>query len=225
MEIRFKIKDEILRYLGYRGQTIDVVIDRMIDDTIEEIKCLIKERYVYKTFNICKEEDGFYLKETDFYLPGEDIKDHLKNSDTCILMSATLGHDVDTKIRYYEKIDMTKALIFDAAATAFIEEFCDRVCKEIEYSLKDTNKVLTSRYSPGYGDFSIGVQQEFLSVLGCQKSIGLTASSNSILIPRKSVTAILGVIEKHEKEKSRSCNDCNKYSTCAFSIGGEVCGY
>lgn len=224
MEIKFKIKDEILRYLGYRGQIIDPVIDKMIDDTIEEIKCLIKERYVYKTFNICKEEDRLYLKETDFYLLGEGIRDHLKNSNTCILMSSTLGHDVDTKIRYYEKIDITKALILDAAATAFIEELCDRICEDIELNLKD-NKVLTSRYSPGYGDLPIGVQQEFLSVLGSQKTIGLTASSNSILIPRKSVTAILGVIEKHKNKKLNSCTDCNKYSTCAFSRGGKGCGY
>jgi len=221
---RVQIKNEILRYLGYSGQKIDNITNRLIEDSIDEIKYLIKERYIYKTFHISTENDRLSLIGSNLNLIGNDIRIHLNKSKTCILMAVTLGHDVDTKIRYYEKVSMTQAFILDACATAFIEEICDKVCKDIEDNLEEGKK-LTNRYSPGYGDLPIDIQSEFLSILDAKKSIGLTVSSHSILIPRKSVTAILGIINKEEKKEDPSCISCNKYSSCNFKKEGKSCGY
>lgn len=225
MERDVRLKEEALRYLGYRGQEIDSITDKTIDETIEEIKLLIEERYIYKEFEIEDKKGGTHLKVTDFYLKGRDIKRHLKNSKTCVLMAATLGHRVDTKIRYYEKVDMTKALILDAVATSFIEELCDRISREIESELLEKDMTLTYRYSPGYGDLNIEIQNEFLNLLDSQKAIGLTSSSNSILIPRKSVTAIVGIIKKDILVEEKSCMACDKFGQCNFSRGGNGCGY
>lgn len=219
-----KIKNEVLRYLGYKNQKIDNNMYRLIEDSIEEIRFLIKERYIYKTFHISNENDKLCLIEGNLHLMGKDIKKHLNKSKICILMAVTLGHAVDTKIRYYEKTSMTRALILDACATACTEEICDKACREIEDNLQE-GKILTSRYSPGYGDLPIDIQGNFLSTLDAEKSIGLTASSHSILIPRKSVTAIVGILNGEEKKEEISCINCSKYSTCNFSKGGSSCGY
>lgn len=219
-----KIKDEVLRYLGYRGQKIDSTTDALVDQAMVEIKSLIRERHIYKSFPISREEDWINLKGTSLKLFGHDIKNHLSKSKSCILMAVTLGHGVDTRIRYYEKTSMTKALILDACATAFIEEVCDKLVLEIQSKLEE-GKVLTSRYSPGYGDLPIDMQSDFLSTIDAKKSIGLNASSHSILIPRKSVTAILGVIDKENKKEETSCISCNKNFTCNFRKVGKTCGY
>lgn len=217
MQKKIQIKNKILRYLGHRGQRIDSITDNIIDGTIDEIKSLVKVRYTYKEFKIASKQDRIILEGADLNLAGEDIKNHLKDSKLCILMAVSLGHEVDTRIRYYEKIDMTRALILDTAATSFIEEVCDSLCEEIEGGL-DEDEVLTYRYSPGYGDLPLETQHDFLKLLDTQKSIGLTVSSNSILIPRKSVTAIMGVVKKAEK-KERKCIDCKQYSACEFTRG------
>ncbi len=212
-----QIREEILRYLGYRGQTIDSITEGLIQDTMEEIKSLINPRFIYKQFNICKEDDKIYLKETGLHLSGIDVRRFLENSETCILMAATLGHVIDTKIRYYQRIDMTKALILDAVATTYIEQFCDKLCEEIESNLPQKDKILTNRYSPGYGDLPIDIQNDFLKTLDTQRAIGLTVSSSNILIPRKSVTAIMGIIGREEKKEPKNCTSCSKYGTCAFN--------
>ncbi|MGO1469596.1 MAG: methionine synthase [Tissierella sp.] len=220
-----KIKKEVLRYLGYRGQSMDNLMKKTIDEVIDEIKTLIDERYIYKIFNISAYENKIHLEKTDLYLRGKNIKKHLKDSNTCILMAATLGNNVDTRIRYYEKIDMTKALILDAAATAFIEDLCDRICEKIEATFIKDNKKLTNRYSPGYGDLPIDVQNSFLNTLDSQKAIGLTVTPSSILIPRKSVTAIVGIIDKEKRVEEKTCIDCRKYDSCNFKRGGNDCGH
>lgn len=225
-------KDEVLRYLGYRNQYLDQQTDGLIDECMEEMRSLIKAKHVYRLFDIDRKNEEIHLKETNLSLQGKDIKNHLKYSHQCILMAVTLGNNVDSKIRYYEKVSMTKALILDACATTAIEEICDEICLDIEKTINKENKALTSRFSPGYGDLPIDVQNIFLSVLGAQKAIGLTASSHSILIPRKSVTAVVGVIDAESIEASNedlqsfkgklrssqnnSCSNCKFYDSCMF---------
>lgn len=224
MDKRLQLKNEILRYLGYKDQRIDNIVDGLIEDSIDEIKTLISERYIYKSFDIGKDKEELYLMESNLCLSGKSIRKHLQEAKTCILMAVTLGHEVDTKIRYYEKTNMTKALILDACGSAFIEEICDRLGKEIQDKLMPNEK-LTSRFSPGYGDLPINIQKDFVSTLGAEKSIGITVTSNSILIPRKSVTAIVGVVDKGQRTETSNCVNCNKYPNCKFTREGKDCGY
>lgn len=217
-------KNEVLRYLGYKGQILDENTKDLIEKCVDEIKTLIKERYIYKFFEIQKFDEKTILKDCTLELSGKDIAAHLKYSDICVLLAVTLGSAVDTKIRYYEKSNMTRALILDACATTAVEEICDRVCRIIEEKVKTQGKILTSRFSPGYGDLPLGVQGDFISVLEANKAIGLTASAHNILIPRKSVTAIIGVINEEDKSEGKTCLNCGKYSDCEFRRRNGSCG-
>lgn len=217
-------KREVLRYLGYRDQDIDSRINLLIDEGIDEIRVLVKPRYIYKLFDIDRDNEKIYLEQCTLELEGKGIARHLKNAQSCILMAVTLGNDIDTKIRYYETIDMTKALIMDACATAAVEEISDNLCHKIEKKLRHQGKKLTYRYSPGYEDLSLDIQREFISVLRADRAIGLNVSSHSILIPRKSITAIAGVIDKSQFTRQRDCLNCSKFSHCEFRKECDICG-
>ncbi|NGX99212.1 MAG: methionine synthase [Candidatus Afipia apatlaquensis] len=217
-------RNEVLRYLGYKKQVLDENMEKLIDECINEIYSLAKSRYVYKFFDIQREEKKILLKNSSMVLEGKDIVRHLQYSDICVLMAVSLGSAVDMKIRYYEKIDMTKALILDACASTAIEEVCDRACVDIGEKLKNENKKLTTRFSPGYGDLPINIQKKFLEVLEAFKVIGVSTSSNSILIPRKSVTAVVGAVDKNRKIEKQNCINCNKYLSCEFRKGSVNCG-
>lgn len=217
-------RNEVLRYLGYKGQVLDDITNKLIDQSIKEIGDLIEEKYVYKVLDINRHKDELWIKDTNLKLLGEDIKRHLGNSDSLILMAVTLGHSVDKTIRYYEKISMTRALIIDACASAAIEEICNKINYQLEEKVSKENKHLTSRYSPGYGDLPIEMQNSLLDILGTKKSIGLSVTSHNILIPRKSVTAIIGIRDKKHRKEESDCVNCNKYDTCNYGKGDVGCG-
>lgn len=218
-------KAEVLRYLGYKDQELDPITNRLIDESIKEISDLVEKKYTYKIFAIKRGRGKLWLEGTNLTLVGKDIKNHLKDSDSCILMAVTLGHEVDKIIRYYQKISMTKATILDACTSAAIEEVCDIVNNELEILVSKNKKTLTSRYSPGYGDLPIAMQNSLLEILQVKRTIGLSVTSHNILIPRKSVTAILGIIdEEDKKDKEVSCKTCNKYNSCNFQKGDVGCG-
>jgi len=200
MGIEFEIdRNEVLRYLRTAKDFEDESIDKLIDESIEEIKKIINFRYTYKKYIISVEEDGVDIKNTTLFLAGKSIKRHLQNSEEAYLMAATLGNQVDKRIAYYEKTSITKSMIFDACATTAIEEGCDQVEEMIKKKvLKAGNTGITFRYSPGYGDLDIDIQQDFLRVLNAPRKIGLTASKYNMLLPSKSVTAVIGVLNEED---------------------------
>lgn len=217
-------KEEVLRYLGYKGQDIDDNMNNTIEECREEIKKIIMPRVIYIYKDIKPSDDGVEVITTNLILKGKDIKEHLKNSTKCVLMAVTLGNEVERKTRLYEKIDLTKALILDACATTAVEEVCDIVENSVKEEAISTGMGITFRYSPGYGDLPLDVQNNFLRALDAQKKIGLTVSENNLLFPRKSVTAIIGIVNSEIKNKRKSCKECSNYENCSFRREGETCG-
>ena len=217
-------KEEVLRYLGYKGQDIDENLTNTIEECREEIKKVITPRVVYSYKNIKSSDDGVEVITTNLILKGNDIKEHLKNSTECVLMAVTLGNEVEKRTRLYEKTNLTKALILDACATTAVEEVCDIVENSVKEKAILSGMNITFRYSPGYGDLPLDVQNSFLRALDAQKKIGLTVSENNLLFPRKSVTAIIGIVNSGIEKKKKSCKECSNYENCSFRREGETCG-
>ncbi|MCY6485032.1 methionine synthase [Clostridium aestuarii] len=216
-------KKEVLRYLGHKNQIIQEQLNLLIDQCIEEVKQYTKPKYTFGVFDIKKNDEGVELLESNLIFKGKDIKEHLKNSDMCAVMAVTLGSLVDSKIRYYEKFNLTKAVIWDSCASVLIEKICDEAECEIRKIAKNIDLGITYRYSPGYGDFPIDIQEKILNTLQAQKNIGLTATENSILIPRKSVTAVIGFQDKSITSEHPGCTVCSNYETCEYRRGGDYC--
>lgn len=217
-------KEEVLRYLGYKGQDIDGNLTNTIEECREEIKKIITPRVVYSYKNIKSSDDGVEVITTNLILKGNDIKEHLKNSTECVLMAVTLGNEIERQTRLYEKTNLTKALILDACATTVVEEVCDIVENSVKEKAILSGMNITFRYSPGYGDLPLDVQSSFLRALEAQKKIGLTVSENNLLFPRKSVTAIIGIVNSGIEKKKKSCKECSNYENCSFKREGETCG-
>lgn len=207
-------KKEVLRYLGCKGNP-DEKTDALVNLCIKEICLSANPKTVYAIFDI----DGDNLKNTIFTLCGDDIKNHLSGCSKCVLMAATLGAEVERKLAQTQIADMTKALVLDSVATAAIESVCDNLCMRIEKEI--TPLKLTERFSPGYGDFPLEMQKDLISVLDAPRKIGLTLTPENIMIPRKSVTAVMGITE--ERRKSKPCETCNLKDTCTYRKEGITC--
>lgn len=215
---------EVLRYLGYNGQSLDKQIKENIKEAKELVKNSISLRYMTRRYKIERVEEGILLKGTNFILTGEHIENHLKLCDECILMAVTLGNDFERLIRLYERKSLTKSIIIDSCGTTAIEEACDLLEFSIKKDIEKEDKFITTRYSPGYGDLSIEIQKDFISLLNCQREIGLTCSENNILIPRKSVTAIIGISKENIKKQVKKCAVCLKNKDCLYRRKGDSCG-
>ena len=66
-------------------------------------------------------------------------------------------------------------------------------------------------------------QKDFLAVLEAGKRIGLSASAENLLIPRKSVTAVLGLADYPVTGALAGCRTCALRGKCEFRRRGTTC--
>lgn len=208
-------KLEILRYLGHTNQDIDANTEQLLNQCLIEIRQLMTTKFVYETFNIDHGEGSIGLRDTILVMESNDIINHLAKSDKCVLMAASLGLEVDMKIAYYSKTDVTKSLILDACASTAIEALCDEVEEKIRKEACDHGYNITTRFSPGYGDLPITLQKSFTQVLQTYPKMGLTVTESSIMLPRKSVTALIGWQKEEAAVEVIKCKLC-KNLNCSF---------
>lgn len=218
-------REEVLRYLGYKSsQRIDDNINNLINECIEEIKAVVTPKFVYGEYTGTLMDNGVKIDGTNLILEGNDIREHLKSSKKIVLMAVTLGSSIEQKTRLYERINLTKALILDACATTAVEDVCDQIEAYVKEKALEEDLGITFRYSPGYGDLPLDVQKSFVNTLKADKTIGLTVSEHNLLMPRKSVTAIIGLIPKDIKVEKKGCEGCSNYENCSFRREGKSCG-
>lgn len=208
--------------MGFKNNQPDEKMISIIDECENTLLDVIKPRYTYKVFDIEQCDNSISVVGTSLVLKGKDIKAHLADCTKCVLLCATISVDADRLIRSYEAVDMAKAVVTDCLASTAVEQVCDEAECEIKEKLCDYN--FTWRFSPGYGDFPLEIQPEILKVLDAQKIIGLNVTESLILIPRKSVTAVIGISENQISKGKRSCVSCNMKDRCEYRKRGDRCG-
>lgn len=206
-------REEALRYLGGSGLEPDEKMLSLLDSCEKELLGAASPMFLYKRIDI--NESGLIL--------GEDVGNHLEGCKLAYVMCATLGSAVDKIIRAAQVSDMARAVVLDSTASAAIESLCDEV--EAQISRENEGSFLTWRFSPGYGDYPLSLQEKFLALLDAPRKIGLCSSDSFLLTPAKSVTAILGVSEKPLEKKRRGCAVCALSKTCKFRKAGTRCEF
>lgn len=207
-------KKETLRYLGYRGQELDPQLDKLIDDTAMELNSLITPKSVHQELP-CNVLDDSTISLGPLTITSKNLAKNLKGCDSAILFAATIGPSADTLIKRYSITNLTKASIIQAAGAALIETFCDSLEDTIRMDATHRNLYLRPRFSPGYGDFSLEHQREIFRILECSKRIGLSLTDTCLMVPSKSVTAIIGLSKFKNKCNTEKCTSCTN-TECAY---------
>lgn len=208
--------EDVYRRLGYQSDIVpDAVICQKVNETTNFLVSKATPRTIKKEFN---------RRELASLLTGKDIEKHLISCHHCLLLAATLGLQIDTLIRRISVSDMNEALIMDAIASVYIEAVMEKFETEVREEYVQRGRYITSRFSPGYGDFPMMVQNEFLHLLDAGRMIGLHATPTHILIPRKSITAVCGVSTQFVTGSLTGCDNCRLNAACQNGKEGKTCG-
>ena len=205
---------EVLRYLGHDGQAIESGLQLQIEKCINSVRNSSKPRLTYTIRDV---KDGI-INGLD--LGGNNIKLLLSSCNQAIIMAATLGPEAEQLLRRSEVMNMSDAVIMDSAQSTAIENVCDNFEAMMRQQYRERGLYLTDRYSPGYGDLPMESQKKILDILFTEKRIGLTLTPSNIMVPRKSVTCIIGISEHKQTLKLRGCASCTLNQNCPYRMGG-----
>lgn len=205
---------EALHFLGWRGTPLE---SRMIDqlkDVCDRALEQIQPRVTIRRFSI--EHDGGFAS-CAFVPQGEDVRAMLAPCTEGILLAATLGAQSERLLLREQAQGSAQAVLMDAVLSAAIEAVCDQAEHELRDEVQRRGMYLTDRFSPGYGDMPLAQTREICEILAASKTIGLTVSQSGIMIPRKSVTAVMGVSPSPVLRRPSGCEGCSMRATCALS--------
>lgn len=212
-------ENEALLYLGYRGGTLPPDIH----ETIAHCEALLLEtarpRLVWRQFDLLP--DGTF-NHTDFRPEGNDVQELLHDCRRVVLFAATLGVEVEALLHRTQVRDMAEAVVLDCCASSAIENVCDNFCEDLQAEVAPY--YLTDRFSPGYGDLPFSQQSEVCRILDISRRIGVNLSPSGLMIPQKSVTALIGIADTPQKKRFRGCAYCNLFETCTLRKENRTCG-
>ena len=221
MEARLTAIDrgQVLQYLGFRSAALPPELEESLRRCETQLLETAHPRVLWKLFPL--QPDGS-LAGSCVRPEGRDIRELLGDYGELILMAATLGAEVERLVRKAQLTDMTEAMMLDACGSAAIENVCDNLCGDLAAAFAP--RFLTDRFSPGYGDFPLAQQAELFSVLDVTRRIGVTLSPGGLMLPQKSVPALIGVSDRPQPMRPRGCGACTLRESCDFRKEGKHCG-
>ena len=192
---------EVARYLGLGGRQLSPELEAYAETCERELARLGPPRTVRRRLSVSA-------------LPGEsrDLAHHLRHCRDCVLYAVTLGAETDRLLRRWSARSMAQAAVGQAVCAVRLDEFCADLCDEIH---REGGGYLTPPFSPGYGDWDLSVQSKVLDLLSAHKRIGLTMTAGGMLVPEKSVTAVVGISDREEDACGQRCMRCRK-TDCPF---------
>lgn len=204
---------ETLRYLGYKNQAADKAVLELVRQCLEELDLAATPRSFWREYPLTVAGDE--IDAGVFQTRSSALGRNLKGCERILVFAASLGAGVDLLIQRYEKLQMSKAVVMQAAAAAYLEKYCDRVNEELRQRFEADGWYLRPRFSPGYGDFSLECQTAIVAALEAGKRVGITLTDSLLMAPSKSVTAVIGVGRTLLACEVKGCEACGK-TDCEF---------
>ncbi len=205
---------ETRRYAGMRN-TADFD-DQMIEDICQDALLLLDVKGIWQIYDYdC--EKNLVLSEPNFEVKGESIIKHLTGCDKVACVAVTVGERIEHEVTdEFKKGGYVMSMLLDAAATTAVEHAADELEKVIAQDAAKQGLKKIWRYSPGYGDWSLTEQKNFFQITDA-KQIGMRLSPMMMLMPRKSITAIIGLKSEGSADKKHNCETCGKEDCLARS--------
>ena len=144
-----------------------------------------------------------------------NLERNLRDCQRILVFGATLGSRVDVLLHRYGLLQMSKAVILQAAAAAMLETYCDWKNEALRQEYQEKGWYMRPRFSPGYGDFPLECQRQIQAALELGKRIGVTLTDSLLMAPSKSVTAVMGLSRKPRMCSIQGCEACGK-KDCAY---------
>ena len=210
---------------------------RQMDAAEKQLLNAVRPRGIYRI-----------VERSQIHAEGVSIAKHLEGCDRAAVLAVTSGSGIDDLIRRAQIGNIALAVVLDTGASVLAEQIADAAEKTIRREILGSDGVcqdsgcqddakcessspeslseqlwMTSRFSPGYGDLPLDYQRDLLTLTDAPRKIGLMLTSGNIMVPRKSITALIGLADHPVTGRLASCGECVLRADCPFLKEGRHC--
>lgn len=192
---------EVAVYLGYYSAKTDENTSALIKECTEEFLKVADFRACFAEVDVGKNGE---INIENRKIICNSLRKNLSGCEKAYIFAATAGIGTHRLIERNSVISPLKGMITDCVGSAAIEAFCNKVNLSFENC-----ECLRPRFSPGYGDMPLDCQHDITEFLQTNKNIGMSLTDSLMMVPVKSVTAIIGISKEKNKCTGPGCMICS----------------
>lgn len=206
-------RQEILRYLG--ASNSNEALEGMIARAEREVRQAARPKHVSRHIVLAVDLPAETVDLAGTVIHSKSLSQHLRGCREGFLFACTLGPAVDMLVKRFTLTEPAMAPVIQAVAAAYTEFCANEAQRELEDYAREHGLYLRPRYSPGYGDFALNCQRFLFDALAVTKKIGVTLTEAFMMIPFKSVTAVIGLSDDPTLCHINKCMACTAQN-CPF---------
>lgn len=209
LPIHIPIK-EVYRYMGYPKECQDIpsAVEHMVAEEVATALPVLLPKATYLTCGYDKNTHCVLIPDGGLKITGTEIQNHLAKCTKVSIFTCTIGSSIEPLIdTYFRDGEYTRAIIVDAIGSAAVEYVADTLNQYLSAAAHREKHHLVSRFSPGYGDWDLSIQEDLVTAAG-GRAIGIQVTASSLLIPRKSVSGIIGWIQGFNQQQPLHVSPC-----------------
>ncbi len=212
-------REEALRYMGHRAEP-----DERLCAVMDECEAGLLEnaapRWVWRVFDLIRENGELSLSGCGFSLAGEDIARHVEGCGKAAVLAVTLSASADRFLKTQTLSDGLKGLVSDAMASVLVEQVSEEAQREILEGMGNNGYNATWCYAAGYGDFPLEILPKLVECVDAARKIGVSCTASNMLTPQKSIVGIVGLSTKKIQARARGCANCGLREKCEYRKSG-----
>lgn len=218
-EIISKISvEDVLRSQGADPKLIKSRSPRLFEvaqRALNETRHLLKPQVLQKKVPIQSVRHERIELGDNKFLSSPLLVKHLKGAHFIHLVACTVGSNIDECATQEMEGDTIYGLAIDGLGSAAVETLANHVCHTLEEEAKSHDLETTVPLSPGMIDWPVEEGQPAIFDMLQPQQIGLRLTPQCVMIPRKSLTMLIGVGQNLNTSK-RTCDYCAMQDRCRY---------
>lgn len=200
---------ELYRYLGFGASEPDDYMSVFIDDLKQEALAICSPRFGYRFVQGERIDRRTLTLNGNIFSPDSIIVNCLRDSDFFAVITASVGKELDKWIEAKRcGGDVMEAFVADAIGSVIVEAIVTWGLSFLTHMVAKVNLKISNSYSPGYCGWDVAEQRMFFSMLP-DSFCGISLTDSCLMLPIKSVSALVGIGENVEK-RPYGCAICRK---------------
>ncbi|UCB42125.1 MAG: hypothetical protein JSV77_06550 [Dehalococcoidales bacterium] len=211
--------DNILRRQGIRQRTsrpeIAAITEKLLSEMFE--LCLLEPVAAYNIYSIATLGDDRVSLDNGMEIRSISLPSLLSESRELAVVVCTIGHRLEKQVTDYLKgNEPLRGLLLDGIGSAAVDSLSQEACKLIQNEASLRGYQASSRFSPGTSGFPITEQWQLFELVPADE-IGVSLAASGLMVPRKSVSMVIGLGQQVTVQKrGEACARCNLSKTCLY---------
>jgi hypothetical protein len=213
---------DVLRRQGFRGNSkIRPEIKSLILELLASVNSahLLEPAVAYKYYQVTEVSSGQVSLEGEKAIQGSLLSKIFPEAKELAVLVCTIGPKLEKQATDYSKSGETlRGMIMDGIGSAAVDMLTPEACRLIASEASSRGHQASSPVSPGWPGLPLTEQWNLFELVNAQE-IGVSLTSSGIMVPRKSVSMVIGIGPQMATwTQADVCARCNLRKTCPYRI-------